>query len=129
KISQVAADYMRKAGLDYNPPNTYASVDIERAARIAEAYEAMKHDPQNPEVKAAYEALIEETIEQYKAVMAAGLKVEFIDFSKQDDPNKESPRAAVEDIVDNNHMWVFSTRDGFGSNDKFDPVDNPLLRE
>lgn len=129
KISQVAADYMRKAGLDYNPPNTYASVDIERAARIAEAYEAMKHDPQNPEVKAAYEALIEETIEQYKAVMAAGLKVEFIDFSKQGDPYKESPRAAVEDIVDNNHMWVFSTKDGFGSNDKFDPVDNPLLRE
>lgn len=129
RVAKVAADYMAARGLAYAPPNTYASVDPERATRIAQAYEAMKHDPQNPEVMAAYEAMIEETIAQYQAALDAGLRVDFIDFEKQGDPYEESPRMVTDDINDNNHMWVFSTRDGFGSDDTFDPVDNPLLRE
>ena len=126
---KVARAYMAKAGLQYNPPATYAKVDPQRAARIAAEYDKLKHDPQNPEVKAAYEALARETIAQYQAVVDSGLKVEFIDFEKQGDPYAASPRLATEDVRENNHMWVFSTRDGFGTDASFDPAENPLLAE
>ncbi len=125
----VARKYMEGAGLEYRPPTQYAKVDKERAARIAAEYDRMKHDPQNPMVKAAYKALAKETIAQYKAVIDSGLEVEFIDFAVQGDPYAASPRLATEDVRNNNHMWVFSTRDGFGSNADFDPEDNPLLAE
>ena len=120
---------MADAGLEYNPPRLYAKVDPERAKRIAAEYDKLKHDPQNPDVKAAYAALAKETIAQYQAVIDSGLKVEFIDFARQGDPYAASPRLMTEDVRNNNHMWLFSTRDGFGSDVEFDPVDNPLLAE
>lgn len=128
KAQEVAKKYMKTAGLEYNPPTEYVRVNEARAKRIAQAFDEMKHDPQNPEVKAAYDALVRETTAQYKAVVDSGLKVEFIDFDKTGDPYEGSPRAMTEDVRSNNHMWVFSTRDGFGSSE-FDPADNPLLAE
>ena len=127
-IADVARKYVESRGQEYSPPSDYAQVDEARATRIAELYDQMQHDPQNPEVREAFEALVEETIAQYEAVMAAGLQVEFIDMEKGD-PYAADPRAAIRDIVENNHMWVYSTRDGFGSDATFDPTDNPLLAE
>lgn len=129
KARQAAADYMAKAGLEYDPPKEYAKVDKERAKKIADAYEAMPHAPSDPEVQAAYKALADETIAQYEAAVAAGLKVDFIDMAKTGDPYAQSPRLAIEDIKNNHHMWVFATRDGFGSSQDFDPSENPLLAE
>lgn len=125
----VARKYMADAGLEYTPPVRYAKVDPDRAKRIAAEYDKLKHDPQNPQVKAAYEALARETIAQYRAVIDSGLQVEFIDFAKQGDPYAASPRLMTEDVRNNNHMWLFSTRDGFGSDAEFDQIDNPLLAE
>lgn len=124
----VAERYMAARGLPYAPPNRYVKVNPERAKRIADAYEAMPHDPQDPEVVAAYRAMIDETVAQYQAVLDAGLTVEFIPPGAPD-PYAGNPRAMTEDVRNNNHMWVFGTRDGFGSNAEFDPVDNPLLAE
>jgi len=126
EAQRVARDYMAKAGLPYEPPATYAKVDVPRAKRIAQAFEAMKHDPENPEVKAAYAKMVEEVTAQYQAALDAGLKVEFV---TGDDPYKGNPRAMTEDVRQNNHMWVFSTRDGFGTDATFDPAGNPLLAE
>jgi len=128
KAQEVAKKYTKAAGIEYNPPTDYVKVNEARAKRIAQAFDEMKHDPQNPEVKAAYAALVKETTDQYQAVVDSGLKVEFIDFDKTGDPYEGSPRAMTEDVRSNNHMWVFSTRDGFGSSE-FDPADNPLLAE
>lgn len=125
----VARQYMADAGLPYSPPAKYAKVDKGRAARIAAEYDLLKHDPQDPQVRAAYQALAQETIAQYQAVVDSGLEVEFIDFAAQGDPYAASPRLMTEDVRENNHMWVFSTRDGFGSDVEFDPIDNPLLAE
>jgi hypothetical protein len=123
-----AQQYASKAGISYQPVQTFARVDQERAERIAQAYDEMKHAPNDPLVKAAYDAMISETLAQYRAILATGLKVEFIDFAKQGDPYASSPRAAIQDVIKNNHLFVFSTRDGFGSSD-FDPSSNPLLAE
>lgn len=122
-----AAAYMQRAGMKYEPARKYAKVDRARAERIAAAFDSMKHEPQNPVVKRAYEQMIRETLAQYEQIMATGLTVEFIDFAKTGDPYG-NPRNAILDVVNNNHMWVFSTKDGFGSSD-LDVSDNPLLAE
>jgi hypothetical protein len=124
---QIAAAYMKAAGLPYNPPAKYVKVDIKRAKRIADAYDAMPHDPQNPKVKAAYAQMIKETVAQYKAMLSSGITVEFA--PRGVDPYHSSPREMTEDVRNNNHMWVFGTRDGFGSDVTFDPIENPMLTE
>ena len=120
-----AAAYMEKAGLPYHPETVYHKIDKARAARIAAAYDAMPHAPQDPEVKAAYDAMVAETLAQYEAMLETGIVIEFNDG---EDPYG-NPRNAILDVIENNHMYVFSTREGFGSNVQFDPKDNPLLAE
>ncbi len=110
---EAAYSYMQKAGLPYNPPTDYVKVDVNRAKRIADAYEAMADAPQDPEVKASYDQLIRETMDQWEAIKETGLKVEF--FNPKKDPYKISPRLATEDVRNNNHLWVFSTDDGYGT--------------
>lgn len=126
RVRAAARAYMKAAGMDYDPPATYAKVDVERAQRIAKAFDDMAHDPQDKETKAAYSAMITEVVAQYQVALDTGLKVEFIDFAKNGDPYAASPRLMTEDVRNNNHMWVFSTADGFGSS-AMDVSDNPLL--
>jgi len=122
----IAVAYAKSKGINYTPPTKHVVANPERGRLIAEEFARMKHEPDNKEVAAAYDAMINETIEQFKFIQESGLKVEFI---KGDDPYVNGPSDVINDIKNNNHIWVYSTRDGFGSNEKFDPVDNPLLRE
>jgi hypothetical protein len=125
---EAARRYMEKAGLKYNPVKQYAKVNKARAKRIADAFDAMPHNPQNAAVRMAYRQMIKETAAQYQAILDTGLQIEFIDMAKTGDPYG-NPRNAILDVVENNHLWMFSTRDGFGSSEDFDPVNNPLLQE
>ena len=125
---QAAEDYMAGAGLEYNPPTTYEKVDRERATRIADEYERMPHAPNDPEVREAYRAMIDETLAQYEAIKATGLVVE------PNPPNTDpygNPRNAILDVVENNHMWFFPTNEGFGGDavSDVDVAENPLLEE
>ena len=126
---QAALDYTREAGIDFQPPSQYAKVDPARATRIAAEYDKMLHAPNDPEVRAAYDAMITETLAQYQAIKRTGLKIEFIDYEKQGDPYAASPRLAIQDVRENNHLWVFPTDAGFGSDQTFDASQNPLLRQ
>ena len=126
QAQKLAQAYTDSKGIDYTPATKHVIANPERAALIADEYERMKHNPSDPEVAAAYDAMINETIDQFRLILDAGLKVQFIRGS---DPYVNGPSDVIADVKDNNHIWVYSTRDGFGSNDKFDPVDNPLLRE
>lgn len=125
---QVAAKYMADAGLPYNPPKKYAKVNTERAAKVATAFDEMEHAPNDPEVKKSYDAMVKETMAQWKAIKESGLECEFIK-SGDSDPYEASPRMATEDVRNNNHLWVFPTDSGFGSDPRFDPNDNPMLKD
>ena len=136
-VAQDAARaFAASRGFEYQPPAGYAdglrSNDPEavaRAERVASAFEAMAHDPQNPEVAAAYAAMIEETSAQFAAMLDAGLVVELIAPDEDGvivDPYNGNPWGVHDDVRQHNHMWVFPTDAGFGTSD-FDPVDNPLL--
>jgi hypothetical protein len=122
---RAAEQYMRKAGRSYHPPTRYAKLDRERATRIAQAFEDMQHEPSAAEVKAAYDAMIAETLAQWQTIKATGLKVEFI---TGDDPYG-NPRHAILDVVNNNHLWVYPTDAGFGGTESahVDISGNPLL--
>ena len=99
-------------------------LDVERAKRLSDAFEAMKNDPNNPEVRKAYEALAKETIEQYKDFVDAGYVVEI---------NNEEPYANAQEMIDdlrkNKKIKIFSTESGFGDNaiTEEQRAENPLL--
>lgn len=119
EIRAIAEQYMRDAGLPYEPIQKYAKVDVDRARRIAREFEAMPHDPNDPAVRSQYDALAAETLAQWNAIKKyGGLKTDFIDQKDATgvliDPYEASPRLAVEDINRNNHMSVFATDDGYG---------------
>lgn len=130
KAVKVAESYAARRGLPYNAPKTFKKVNPERASRIAAAYEEMPHAPDDPKVKAAYDAMIDETLDQWKEIKKSGLKVEFI-RPEMPDPYQESPRLAIMDVRDNNHLWVFPTESGFGGSESayVDISGNPLLRK
>ena len=48
------------------------------ARKIAIEYDEMQDAPNDPEVKAAYDAMINETLAQYEEILNSGLTAQFI---------------------------------------------------
>jgi hypothetical protein len=127
KIVSIAEKYAEENKIPYKRQAEYVKIDEDRSRRIAEEYEKMKHDPQNPKVKEAYESLIEQTKKQYDALVADGYSFTF--FDSKTDPYKGNPWEAVNDLRANKKMAVYGTYDGFGTEGITDSraFDNPLL--
>ena len=128
EVDEAAEAYMKEHGI----PGThriseYPEFDEEFARRIADAYGAAEHAPGDPSVRRAYEALIDETMAQYRALEDTGLDVRFL-REGMDDPYAASPSMGYADMVDNGKLWVFPTDFGFGSS-AFDAASNPLLKK
>jgi len=111
---KAAWDYAESSGIKYNPPETYSIVSKEQGKRLADGYEAMVHSPNDPKVKASYDAMIKETLDQYQFIKKTGLKIEPIPLGMVD-PYLETPRLANLDVLENNHLWFFPTDSGFGT--------------
>jgi len=105
----IAKSYMKSIGKEYIPVEKITKLDEGLSKRISDAYDKMKDNPTNPEVKAAYEAMAKETLDQYDAITAKGYKLEI---------NNNEPYSSSEDMIndlrDNNRMKIFSTESGFG---------------
>lgn len=112
RLIRVAEGYARSRGIDLRRQAEFVEVDPERAARIAAAYEAMPHAPNDPEVAAAYDDLIEQTIAQYRALEEAGYQ--FFFFGNDNDPYDGNPWNAMRDLRANQRMAVYATEAGFG---------------
>ncbi len=105
-------------------PKPNVQLNPEHGKTIANAYEGMKHDPNHPDVKAAYGALIGETGNQFKKLLGSGLKISQIK-SGQANPYKSS-KEMHQDVKNNKHLWYFPTEQGFGEGDQT-PKDHPML--
>ena len=128
RLVAVAEQYARDNGIDLKRQAVYVDVDPERARRIAAAYEAMPHTPQDPAVKEAYENLIRQTLAQYRALEATGYRFYFYD--ETNDPYAGNPWNAMRDLRANQVMGVFATEAGFGSGaTDLNVEDNPLLAD
>ena len=125
QVAKAAEDYASKAGIDLKRQPSYAEADPRRGRYLAKAYEKMQHAPDDPKVRASYEALASDTMAQWKALQDAGAKIEFLKPGAAD-PYPGGPRDALADLRGNNHLFVFPSEAGFGSGEKI--ADNPLLR-
>ena len=122
----IAEKYAENKGIDYDPGKAFNTLDTEMSQEIAAAYDAMEHNPKDPEVKKAYEVMVKETAEQYDAIIAEGYVVEI----NNNEPYSSS-KDMIEDLASNKRMKIFSTESGFGSEEITDDqrADNPLLRD
>jgi hypothetical protein len=129
-LVSVAEKYADENDIDLKRQGEYVELDEQRAKRIADAYEQMADDPQNPKVKEAYAELIKQTKAQYQALIDAGYKFWFIDLKNPENIDYiSSPYNAMRDLRQNKQMGVFPTEQGFGSNEYMDVSKNPLLED
>lgn len=125
-IVDAARAYAEAAGIDHVRQGEYVDVDPEFAGRLASAYAEMEHNPSDPAVAEAYADMIRQTRAQYDALVAAGFTFSFGD---PDGDYFKSGYNALRDMRDNQHMQVFATAAGFGSDETFDPSENPLFED
>jgi hypothetical protein len=125
EIQQVAQSYMQKMGLPYNPPTNYQMVDPNFGKQIANQYQAMEHNPDDPKVRQSYDALKYEALQQYQHAVDNGFKFEF--YPEDHDPYPNGPRQALEDLHNNRHLYVYPTDAGFGMDANY--KDHPLLED
>ena len=113
EIAKIANDYNTTKGnpdIDHSPAQMTSP---EERAKLADEYAAAKHNPNNPQVKQAYDAMKQETLNQFHALQNAGIKFDFT----SEDPYK-SAGEMMKDIRENHHLSVY-TESGV-------PQDHPL---
>jgi hypothetical protein len=128
ELTYWAEEYARRNEIGYKRQSKYVEVNEERAERIAQAYEEMQHEPQNPIVKEAFENLISQTKAQYYILVEAGYRFYF--FDETNDPYNGSPYGAMEELRNEKRMGSFATEAGFGSAaTELNVEDNPMLAD
>lgn len=122
----IASGYAEGLGLPYEKPPPVTSVNEERAKRIAQAFDEMVADPKNTKVKAAYEAMAKETLDQFQAILDQGYTIEI----NNTEPYANS-QEMIDDLRENKRMKIFSTEFGFGDEaiTQQQRKENPLLRD
>lgn len=127
EVRKASEIYLRRSGLPVRQQGEYVKADPARGGRIADAFEALVHAPNDPVVKAAYDALIKETVSQLQVMREMGIKFEAIPTGAEN-PYKNS--AAMIADARKGHLWYFPTKEGFGSGAEADKFrDHPLYAE
>jgi hypothetical protein len=122
-VQQAAENYAKSKGIKLSQLEK-VKVNPEVSKKIAQAFDSLPDNPDDPAVKKAYEALIQETLDQYQEIKKTGLKVIPM---KPDQPNPyTNSQAVVDDILKNNRLQYYPTDQGYGSGSA---ARNPLLRE
>jgi hypothetical protein len=125
-VQRVAQEYAKGKGINIGEADLDVKAKPNVSAKIAEAYSQMEHAPNDPKVAKAYEALMKETEDQYRALEKSGLKISKMQ-PEMANPYKNSA-SLVDDITKNKHMWYYPTEQGFGSGAN-DFSDHPLFKE
>lgn len=124
-IQRIKDEYISSNSLDSKESKPVYSLDKQRSKRIADAYAEMKHDPLNPEVQAAYKAMIDETIAQANALLKEGYTVELV--LNQGEPYGNSSEM-LKDLTSEKNLKILATESDFGSGiTEKDLAENPLL--
>ena len=129
ELVDAAEQYARQNGIDYTRQGEYVKVDEDFARRVAQAYAEMRHAPNDPVVREAYNNLARQTRAQYDALIDAGYTFTF--FDSNSDPYQGNPWNAMRDLRDTKTMAVYGTYDGYGTEGITDSDlrDNPMLED
>lgn len=129
-LVDAANSYMRRRGTEHQLPEAFGKIDPQRGARIAQAYEAMPHAPSDPKVRRSYDALAQETLDQFRALKDQGFEPRF--NKAGEDPYVASPALGYPEMRDMRSLSVFPTVEGYGD---FAPsfttseiANNPMLK-
>lgn len=125
---KIGRSILQKKGIPHNGGSFIVRLNPEKSFKIGMAYDSMKHEPFNPLVRKAYEAMAKETLEQYQEIVDAGYKVEM--HYSQEEPYANS-REAIRDIRENKRLKVLATDFNYGDPKNAvkdsDIKENPLL--
>ena len=125
---KIGRSILQKKGMPHSTGSFIVRLNPEKSFKVGMAYDSMKHEPFNPVVRKAYEAMAQETLEQYQAIVDAGYKVEM--HYSQEEPYANS-REAIKDIRENKRLKVLATDFNFGDPNNAvkdsDIKENPLL--
>lgn len=114
EVAQAADEFNATKGRA--PIETGTTHSPETAQRIAKAFEEMKHEPENPKVKASYDAAKKDIDDQWNyATQKMGVKFE--PWTKEGQPYANS-KEMVADVKDNKHLYFFQGGEM--------PADHPL---
>lgn len=97
-------------------------INPQQGLEIADAYDQLQHRPNDPDVKAAYDAFNKETMDQFNKLRSTGLQITKLK------PNQKGYSSAEEmhkDILENQHLSYFPSESGFGSSEV---KDHPMLQ-
>jgi hypothetical protein len=127
-VIKTAEDYKKSKGITVDAGERITDIDVENSKKIADAYDEMQSNPNDPEVKVAYNAMANETMDQFKYLIDNGYTVELYDGKTEPYKNSEE---MLKDLRDNKHLYVFSTEEGFGDTPitEKDRQENPLLKD
>lgn len=106
-VARVASMYRTRSGIRGAELPGVREVDPRAAKLMARTYESLQSNPNDPQVRAAYKALVREVDAQYKSIEDAGYHIEFVDK----DPYKNSSEMMA-DLRDNRRLRVFRTGEG-----------------
>jgi hypothetical protein len=122
-LAAIAALRAEKSGIFDPKAIKDVKVNPEVSAKIAQAFEAMQNNPDDPKVIKAYSALKNEIGQQYEDMLASGMKVSKMKEGMEN-PYSNS-KALVKDVAENKHLWYYPTEQGFGSAEKV--TKHPML--
>ena len=128
-VHDVADTYMAGKKFGVASPAKYFPLDKSHAARVAQAFDELPL--YDPKALPSYEAMIRETLDQFKNIEKSGIKLTPTDASTY--PYTGNPRAVAVDVGDKNHMAFFKTEPeagAFGSGGADNIAEShPLLRQ
>ena len=116
--------YENKFGEPLSPHSEYEKLPVPQLQELADFLEEQEHSPNDPAVQRSYNALSQETLDQYQAMLDAGVTIE--PYEGDGEPYANS-KEMVKDVTENNHLWFFMTDNGFGSGDQV--ADHPLMEK
>lgn len=124
EIRDVARKYMTGRGESFKDPSRIDGPPRDLAKKVADFYEKEKSNPDDPEVRKSYDALIQETIDQFKTLQAEGYVME--PYLEADYPKYFSKM--ITDMREKKHLYFQPTTHVFGRGILAEKG-NPLLRE
>jgi len=116
-ISKVADGYKKATKLFSKTPRLVTKVSDADGKRIADAFNQMKHEPNNPEVKKGFEQLITEIKKQADALIKEGFKFELVTEGKA--YNSDSKKM-LDDVKNNKRILIEASEGAFGTKRTFD---------
>lgn len=110
-VQKIAEEYKQAMGIKGIPHPQIENLEKGLSEEMAKEYETVKNNPRNKQVKESYDALVEETIQQYKFIVSKGLNV--VKYDGVGEPYQDS-KEMLKDLRENNTLKFLPNDEAFG---------------